>query len=292
MITSSSQRRVLYLFLLPALLLLLIFYILPALWAIGVSFTDLALTGPKAMDYSFVGLKQYIRLFSDEEFYHSLELSLLYAAGTIAGQFIIGLSAALLLSGRPLRGRNILLAALVLPMVMPAMIQALMWQSMLATGEPGTLNRVIGLLGMVPVNWTQDLPVASILLVNFWNNSGYAMILFLAGLENIPTEILEYAQIDGANGWQQLLNIKLPLIRYVVLLWLLMNTLGCLNVFDLVYALTRGGPGNATELMGIYIYRQGFKYYELGYGSASALVLMVISLVIAINYVRLMRVEL
>ncbi|MHA1216794.1 MAG: carbohydrate ABC transporter permease, partial [Candidatus Thorarchaeota archaeon] len=124
------------------------------------------------------------------------------------------------------------------------------------------------------------------------NNSGFAMILFLAGLENIPSEILDAARIDGAGPWQELLYVKFPLIRYVVLLWLLMNTLGCLNTFDLVYALTRGGPGNATEIMGIYIYNRGFKYYELAYGSAAALVMMVISLIIAINYVRMMRVKL
>lgn len=292
MFISPAEKRILYLFLVPAAVLLLIFYVLPAVWAIGTSFTDLALLGPKALDFGFVGLKQYRRLFTDSEFYHSFGLTLLYTLGTLIGQFTIGLSAALLLSGRPLRGRNILLAALILPMVMPSMLQALMWQSMLAGGELGTLNRVIGLVGFDPINWTQSLPLFSILLVNFWNNSGFAMILFLAGLENISTEILDSARIDGAGGWKQLLYIKLPLIRYVVLLWLLMNTLGCLNTFDLVYALTRGGPGNATEIMGIYIYNRGFKYYELAYGSAAALVLMVISLIIAINYVRSMRVEL
>jgi len=292
MFVSSVERRILYLFLVPAGILLLIFYILPALWAIGTSFTDLALLGPKALDFGFVGLKQYRRLFTDPQFYHSFGITLVYTLGTLMGQFVIGLSSALLLSGRPLRGRNVLLAALVLPMVMPSMLQALMWQSMLASGELGTMNRIIGLIGLEPINWTQNLPLLSILLVNFWNNSGFAMILFLAGLENIPSEILDAARIDGAGPWQELLYVKFPLIRYVVLLWLLMNTLGCLNTFDLVYALTRGGPGNATEIMGIYIYNRGFKYYELAYGSAAALVMMVISLIIAINYVRMMRVKL
>jgi multiple sugar transport system permease protein len=132
----------------------------------------------------------------------------------------------------------------------------------------------------------------SIVLVNFWNNSGFAMILFLAGLESIPKEVLESATIDGANGWQQLIRIKLPLIRYVILLWLLLNTIGCLGMFDLVFALTRGGPGNATELLGIYVYNQGFQFFELGYGSAAAMVMLVISLIFAWIYLRLMRVEL
>ena len=122
-------------------------------------------------------------------------------------------------------------------------------------------------------------------------NSGFAMILFLAGLENIPKELLEAAQIDGASGLQQLLYVKLPLIRYVILLWLLLNTLGCFNTFELIYALTGGGPGTTTTTMGIYVYNQGFRYFELGFGSAAGIILLLISLTIALIYVRLMRVE-
>jgi multiple sugar transport system permease protein len=178
-----------------------------------------------------------------------------------------------------------------LPMVIPSLIQALLWQSMLAGGEFGTLNRILGLVGIAPVEWTRQLPMFSVILVNFWNNSGFAMILFLAGLENIPRELLEAAQIDRANSFQQLIYIKLPLIRYVLLLWLLLNTLGCFNTFELIYALTRGGPGDLTTTMGIYVYNQGFRYFELGYGSAAGLILLIISLVMALIYVRLMRVK-
>ena len=289
---SRSDKLRLLLFLTPAMLLLLVFYLLPTVWAARISFTDMALIGPKALDATFVGLKQYRRLFTDPRFYHALRLSLIYAAGTIAGQFIIGMSAALILSGRRLLGRNVFLAALVLPMVIPSITQALIWQSMLAAGDIGTLNRILALFGLKAVQWTKDWPLLSVILVNFWNNSGFAMILFLAGLENIPKELLDASEIDGASTWKQLLYIKLPLIRFVILLWLMLNTLGCLNVFDLVYALTRGGPGTATEIMGIYIYNQGFKYYELGFGSAAALVMMAISLGISLLYVRMMRVKL
>ena len=292
MITSRLQKHILFLFLVPAMSLMLLFYLLPAMWAIRVSFTDLALAGPKALDSTFVGLKQYRRLFTDADFYKAFGRSVVYAVGTIVGQFTIGLTAALMLSGRHLKGRNVLLATLVLPMVIPGVLQALMWQSMLAVWEFGTLNRIIGILGLGPYKWTFEFPMFSILIVNFWNNSGFAMILFLAGLENISQEVLESSRMDGANGWQQLLYIKLPLIRYVLLLWLLINTLGCLNVFDLVYALTRGGPGNATEILGLYIYSQGFRHYELGFGSAAAAVLMLVSLGIAVSYVRALRVEL
>ena len=286
-----TQNRLLLLFLTPALLMIFVFTVLPGVWAIYVSFTDLALAGPKALDYTFIGLRNYIKLFSDARFFHSIWLTLEYTFFTNVGQFTIGLIAALILNRRKLRGQNLLLAIIVLPMVIPGITQALIWSSMLGAKEFGTLNRLLAYLGVEALNWTRTLPMLSILLVNFWNNSGFAMILFLAGLESIPKEVLESATMDGANGWQMLTRIKLPLIRYVLLLWLLLNTIGCLGMFDLVFALTRGGPGNATELLGIYVYNQGFQYFELGFGSAAAMIMLAISLLLALVYVRLMRVE-
>ena len=289
---TRIQTRIVPLFLLPAMLMILVFTFGPGLWAIYVSFTNLALAGPNALNYTFTGIANYIRLFKDSEFYDSLTLTLLYTLYTNVGQFIIGMCAALLLSRRKFKGKTLVLAVIILPMVIPGLIQAIIWSSMLANGDFGTLNRIIGLVGLAPVSWTQAVPLLSVVLVNFWNNSGFAMILFLAGLESIPQEILESAQMDGANGWNTLIYIKIPLIRFMILLWLLLNTIGCLGVFDLVYALTRGGPGNATELLGIYIYNQGFRYFELGYGSAATLVLLVLSLVLAYIYLRAMRVKL
>jgi multiple sugar transport system permease protein len=289
---TRLSNRTLLLFLSPALLMLVLFTLLPAIWAAYVSFTDLALAGPKAMDYSFLGLRNYVKLFRDTDFHHSILLSVEYTILTNIGQFVIGLTAALILSRRKLWGQNFLLAVIVLPMVIPGIMQATIWSSMFGSGDMGTLNRFVGLFGVEPMLWLRATPMFAIVLVNFWNNAGFAMILFLAGLENIPKEVIESATIDGANGWQMLTRIKLPLIRYVVMLWLLLNTIGCLGMFDLVFALTRGGPGNATELLGIYIYNQGFQFFELGYGSAAAMIMLLISLGFAFIYMRLMRVEL
>ena len=289
---TRAQNRFLPPLLFPSLLAIFIFMVLPALWTIYVSFTDMALAGPKALNMTFIGLKNYVRLFSSEDFYHSVVLTLEYSIFTNIGQFVIGIAAALLISRRVFVGKNFLMAVIVLPMVIPGITQALIWSSMLGSQEFGTLNRLLGLINVAPVLWTQAFPMFSIVLVNLWNNSGFAMILFLAGLESIPQELLEAAQMDGASGWQQLLFIKLPLIRYMVLLWLLLNTIGCLGMFDLVYGLTRGGPGNATELLGIYVYNRGFRFYELGFGSAASLILIFMSLALSFLYLRLMRVEL
>jgi len=280
------------LFLGPAVIIVFVFTILPALWAIYVSFTNRALTGERSIAYDFVGIANYVKLLSNEIFLHSISLTLWYTLWTNIGQFILGLATALFLNRANLWGKTFLLAAVVLPMVIPAVIQSLIWSSMLAMGEYGTLNRIIGLFGITPVMWLREAPMVSVTLVNFWNNSGFAMILFLAGLENIPREVIEAAHIDGASSWQTLTRIRLPLIKYVIMLWLLLNTLGCLGVFDLVYTLTRGGPGNSTQLVGIYIYDQSFKFYELGMGSAASVILLFISLIIGLIYVRVLRVTL
>ena len=292
MISRRSERTMLALFLGPAVIIVLIFTILPAFWAIYVSFTNRALTGERSVAYDFVGIANYVKLLSNEIFLHSISLTLWYTFWTTVGQFILGLATALFLNRANLWGKTFLLAAVVLPMVIPAVIQSLIWSSMLAMGEYGTLNRIIGLFGITPVMWLREAPMVSVTLVNFWNNSGFAMILFLAGLENIPREVIEAARIDGASAWQSLIRIRLPLIKYVIMLWLLLNTLGCLGVFDLVYTLTRGGPGNSTQLVGIYIYDQSFKFYELGMGSAASVILLFISLIIGLIYVRLLRVTL
>ena len=292
MISRRSERTMLALFLGPAVIIVFVFTILPALWAIYVSFTNRALTGERSVAYDFVGIANYVKLLSNEIFLHSISLTLWYTFWTTIGQFILGLATALFLNRANLWGKTFLLAAVVLPMVIPAVIQSLIWSSMLAMGEYGTLNRIIGLFGITPVMWLREAPMVSVTLVNFWNNSGFAMILFLAGLENIPREVIEAARIDGASAWQTLIRIRLPLIKYVIMLWLLLNTLGCLGVFDLVYTLTRGGPGNSTQLVGIYIYDQSFKFYELGMGSAASVILLFISLIIGLIYVRVLRVTL
>ena len=237
------------------------FYIFPALWAVRISFTDLALTGAKALNYTFVGLKEYQRLFSNPDFYGALGRTVIFTVGTCVGQFAIGLIAALLLSRKRLFGQGLLMSV----------DYSAAGRSLADSGAALAKHAGVGRIWHAqphprhrrhsPIEWVRDFPMLSVILVNFWNNSGFAMILFLAGLENIPAEILESAQIDGANGFQTLRFIKLPLIRYVLLLWLLLNTLGCLNTFDLVYALTRGGPGRRNDDHGHFHVQPGLPLF-------------------------------
>jgi multiple sugar transport system permease protein len=292
MATYRSVRIVLYLFLLPSLLMLLVFLIAPALWATYVSFTNRALAGETAANPSFVGLTNYIRLLRDTKFFHSLSVSFQFVLATIVTQFIIGLLAALLLAHKKVRGKGFFAALIVLPMIVPEVVQALVWVSMLAPGELGTLNRMISFLGVEPILWLRRTPLLSIILINLWGGVGYAMIFFMAGLENIPQELLEAAAIDGAGAWQKLIYVTLPMMRYVILLWALLTTLGTFGAFSWIFTLTRGGPAGATMVVGIYLYNESFKYFQLGYGSAAAMIVLLICLAIALLYVKLLRVEL
>src|SRR5215813_3568607 len=151
MASNRVDKWMLFGFLAPAFVLLAVFYVFPAIWAVRVSFTDLALTGAKALNYNFVGFKEYQKLFTNPDFFNALGNTIIYTVGTCLGQFAIGIVAALLLSRKKLWGQTVLMSAIILPLVVPSLIQALLWQNMLASGNFGTLNRIIGFIGINPV---------------------------------------------------------------------------------------------------------------------------------------------
>ncbi|MCB0083732.1 MAG: sugar ABC transporter permease [Caldilineaceae bacterium] len=288
---THTQNRILLLFLTPALLMIFVFTVIPSAWAIYISFTDLALAGPKALDYTFTGLKNYTKLFGDRNFLHSLSLSIQYTIYTNIGQFTLGMIAALILHRRKLWGQGVLLAVIVLPMVIPGITQALIWSSMLGAKEFGTLNRLVGLFGVEPILWTRTYPMLSIVLVNFWNNSGFAMILFLAGLESIPKEIIESATIDGANGWQRFRNVTLPMVSPVILFNFITGIIGSFQVFTPAYIISNGegGPAYASMFYVLYLYLNAFRRYRFGYASAQAWLLFIVILVLTILALRASR---
>ncbi|HWE62784.1 MAG TPA: sugar ABC transporter permease, partial [Chloroflexota bacterium] len=278
--------------LLPALILLVGFLFIPALWAVYLSFTDRALTGVQARHYNFIGFENYANLFQDSSFYQSLWLTLIFVfLSAIVGQFMLGLLAALILNRKGMRGDALFSAAILLPLIVPETIAAYAWGSMLASGTYGVANKVIGIFGLAPVDWLQQQPMASIIVMNIWRGIAFAMIIFLAALQGIQPEILEAAAMDGAGPWQRLIHITLPLLRYAILLYMLLTTIFTFGIFGLVYVLTAGGPGTSTQILGIYIYQTSFRFFELGYGSAAAVVTLLIALVLGLFYVRVLRTE-
>ncbi len=290
---STWRDRVLVAGLLaPALLLLGVFVVLPAIWAVVIALTNQALTGVDALRPRFIGTANFERLLGDPDFFAAIGRSFQFVFfSAIVGQLLLGFAAAYLLANRRLRGKGPYSAAILLPLVVPETVAALAWASMLAPGDLGTLNRLAGLGGVAPTNWLQQLPMASVIVVNIWRGIAFAMVLFAAALEGVPRELYEAAEVDGASAWQQLVHVTLPLLKYAILLFLLLTTITTFGVFGLLYFLTRGGPGGATTVLTVYIYEHSFRFFELGFGSAAAVVMLAMVLALGLVYVRLLRAQ-
>ncbi len=288
---EKRTERQLLLVLLPSLILLLAFVIYPALYSVYLSFTNEALTGAAALRPRFVGIRNYVRLFNDAKFWNSLFVTFVFVMGSaVIGQFVLGLISAMALR-RPIRFRQFFSSIILLPNAAPEVVAGFMWISMLAGGEHATLSRIVTLFGIDPVDWLNSFPLSMIIIVNTWRGIATAMILLTAGLSTIPSEIYEAARMDGATPSQMFRRITLPLMMPTILLYMLISAVSTIAVFGLVYALTRGGPGGATEVVSIYIYNQSFTAFQLGYGAAVAVVALIISLVLGIGYARAMKVE-
>jgi multiple sugar transport system permease protein len=276
----------------PAGLLIALFIVAPAVYGFYLSFTNTQLTGFAARDPKLVGIDNYVYLLTNSDFIASLGHTgefVLFSA--IIGQTVLGMIAAILLSRPWMRGKGILGAAVLLPMVVPEVVASLTWASVLSNNASGTLNRLTGLFGGTPTDWLQVVPLASVIVVNIWRGIAFAMIMFQAALEEVPAELIEAARIDGAKALQVFRYVTLPLIRGPVFLYLLLTTISTVGVFGLVYFLTQGGPGNATQLSAIYIYQRALQFSQIGIGSAASMILLVIVLVLGLVYVRLSKVE-
>ncbi|MEK1860272.1 MAG: sugar ABC transporter permease, partial [Rhizobium leguminosarum] len=255
---EKRAERQWLLILLPSLVLLLAFVIYPALYSIYLSFTNEALTGAAALRPRFVGLRNYTRLFNDAKFWNSLFVTFVFVIGSaVIGQFVLGLISAIALR-RPIRFRRVFSSIILLPNAAPEVVAGFMWISMLAGGDNATLSRIVSFFGITPADWLQVFPLSMIIVVNTWRGIATAMILLTAGLSTIPAEIYEAARMDGATPSQMFRRITLPLMMPTILLYMLISAVSTIAVFGLVYALTRGGPGGATEVVSIYIYNQSF----------------------------------
>lgn len=288
----SRQGGVLPLLLGPAVLLIAVFVVVPACYSAYLSLTNLQLTGFAARDPRFVGLENFRYLLGSSGFLESLgHTGVFVLFSAIIGQTVLGMAAALLLSRKWLRGKGLFGAAVLLPMVVPEVVASLTWASVLSPRRDGTLNGLIALFGAGPVAALQSAPMLCIIVVNIWRGIAFAMIMFQAALEDIPEDLIEASRIDGASAPQVFRYITLPLIRGPVFLYLLLTTITTVGVFGLVYFLTQGGPGTATQLTSIYIYEHAFQYSQIGLGSAVSVILLVVLLVLGLTYVRLAKVD-
>jgi raffinose/stachyose/melibiose transport system permease protein len=275
-------------FLLPALVLFLIFLVYPIFQSVYYSLFDWKGFGP-AVD--FVGLNNFQRILGDQIFMKAVGNGLLIVGLSLGLQLPLSLALALMV-GRDLPGRAFFRTIFFMPYVLSEVITAIMWLT-LYNPDPsrGFLNAFLNLFGVDSQAWlgNTDLVLLSVFIVLTWKYFGLHMLLYMAGLQNIPAEIEEAALIDGANRRQLIRHITIPLLSSTIRTSVWLSVLGSLQQFALVWIMTKGGPVNASEVMATYMYRFSFVRFDLGYGSAVAIVMLVISLVFSITYLRFVR---
>ena len=272
-LTAVVDRNLAIIFPLPALVLVAALMVYPLVYTIVLSMRsyDFGLRG-----YSFAGLSHYVTTLTNQRFWDAFGRTFWFAALSVTGSIVLGMIMALILN-RDFRGARWTRTAFLMPMVATPVATSLVWM-MMFNPTLGVLNYLLGLVGLPPSLWVADpaLAIPSIVLVDIWHFAPFAMLILLAGLRSLPREPFESAMIDGASRWQIFWRITLPLLQPVLVVVLIFRIIDSLKVFDLIWVMTAGGPGFASETLYVYAYNQAFKYLDIGYGSAVIVVFTVI----------------
>ncbi|HEU0242748.1 MAG TPA: sugar ABC transporter permease [Candidatus Limnocylindrales bacterium] len=272
-------------FLLPALLPLLIFRVLPMVASVGVSLTEWNLLRPPVL----VGLDNYLGLLGDKNFHRALVNTLYYMVGYLPLVLVGALATAVLLNSK-LKGSSFFRGVYFLPVVTSWVVVALLWKWLLSP-EGGMVNYLLSLVGIDGPGWWTDRAWAmpSIILASAWKDLGFSMLILLAGLQNIPEHLYEAARIDGAGRWQRLRHITLPLLTPFIFFAMVLSMIGAFQVFDQVWIMTEGGPAGATTVVMEQVVKNAFKYGLMGEASAMSWVLFAIILAFTVVQLRAQR---
>jgi multiple sugar transport system permease protein len=285
---ARTRRPLRWLPLAPATLLLLIFLAGPICYCVYLAFTDMQLTGASATH--FTGLANFRRAFADPEFRNAVVLTLVFTVlSSFVGQNTLGLVLAGLMrrASRPVRALTgaIVITAWVLPEIVAGFLLYAFFR------REGTLNAILAWLHLPSQNWLYTLPILAVSFANVWRGTAFSMLVYSAALAEIPQDVTEAAEVDGASGARRLWHITLPMIRRSIGTNRMLNTLQTLSVFGLIWAMTRGGPGNRSETLPVFMYDEAFNKSLIGYGTAVALLLLLVGAVFSVVYLRLVREE-
>jgi multiple sugar transport system permease protein len=285
---SRTRALVRLLPLVPSVLLLALFMAGPVIWSFYISFTNTALTGRFARTPEWVGIDNYVELFTDREFPLSLLLTVVFVLGSaVIGQNVLGLGLALLMLKANRVVRAIVGTTVVAAWVLPEIVAAFAAYAWFA--DDGTFNQLLETIGVAGPNWLFDFPMLAVILANVWRGTAFSMLVYEAALNDVPPEITEAAIVDGASGAKRLVWVTLPMIRGSIATNHMLITLQTLAVFTLIWVMTRGGPGMASSTLPVFAYQEAFKFQQIGYGSAIAVVMIVVGAVFSIGYIRALR---
>lgn len=272
------------LFILPSLIGFVLFYAMPAVRGVYISFTNWDLLRPE----KWIGLQNYVKLFSDKEFYNALVVTVYYVLLNIPLQTILAIIIAVMMSR--LTKSMLIRALIIIPWLMPPVVVGLIWLWLLDPNL-GIINVTLKSLGL-PMIAFLGLPATampSIAMINIWQYVGYTALLIFAGLQSIPGSVYEAASIDGASENQMFWRVTIPLLRPVLVFVIVTSVIGSFQIFDTIAITTKGGPVNATKVMNWYIYEQAFSRFNMGYATALSIILFLILIFVSLLQMRLMR---
>lgn len=276
---------------LPSGVCLLLVLAWPVLYAGWLSVHEVSLRQLRTGELPFAGGANYARLFGDDVFWLALQHTVVFVAVSVALEVVIGLAIALVIDDDRVALSRVTRVLLLVPWSVPPVVNGLLW-SFIFNAQYGYLNRTLQALGLIrdPVNWLGDptLAMGAVITAYVWRTTPFNILLYHAGLRGIPRDYYEAAEVDGASGWRRFWHISLPLLRPIIAVTLILRTTFAFMVFDEIFAITQGGPGNATWVAAWYTYRAAFQPpFNIGLGSASAWVMALILGAAAIAYARL-----
>lgn len=270
-------------FILPNFIGLFIFTLIPIVFAFILSFMEWDTANPMV----FVGLDNFMRLFKDSTFKIAFNNTLYYAVGTVPLTMIAALGLAMILN-KNIKGRNLFRTAFFFPYIASLIAVVVVW-NMLFHPDMGPVNSLLSFLGVKEVpRWAASVRWAmpTVILFSVWKYMGYYMVMYLAALQGVPRELYEAGEIDGTNKWQSFRYITLPTLTPTTFFVVIMLTIQCFKVFDIIYAMTGGGPGRSTTVLVSYIYSKAFTEFDFGYASAMSMILFVAVLIITLVQFR------
>jgi multiple sugar transport system permease protein len=280
-------RKRTYLILLgPTLLILLAMLAFPTVYVLNVSLRDFHLTNPTAGN-PFVGLENYKTLLSSPAFFAALWKSILFTVASVALTFVIGMAIALLLNRRDVWGTGLTRTVILVPLILTPLVIGATYRFMLER-DNGIINEILALVGLerIPFLASSTWAMISVILVDVWQWTPFAVLVLLAGLESLPVEPFEAARMDGASRWAEFWYITLPLLAPVIAVVLLIRTMDAFREFDKIFIMTGGGPGTATQTLPIFLYRSGFQDFNMGFSAATGVIMLIIVTVVSSLYVR------
>lgn len=278
---SKTKFSAVAIFLGPSLIIITLFFFFPVVSALAMSFTDFDIYALGNIDYlRFVAFKNYSTLLSDPLFWTAIKNTFYFVI--VGGPLSVAasLAAAVLLNSKFIRLKGVFRLIYFLPVVTTHVAVSIVWRYIYHP-RFGLLNYLLGFIGIGPIDWLGDpsWSMPSIILLVVWKNFGYNMVIFIAGLQNIPGELYEAASIEGATAWQQFKNITIPQLAPTTLFISVITMIGYFQLFAEPYVMTQGGPLNSTLSIVLYMYQEGFRWWNIGYSTALAFMLTVIILI-------------